>query len=320
MENGSLEEWLHPFARAEEVIEAPKTLSLVQRLDVFIDVASALDYLHNHCETPIVHCDLKPSNVLLDSDMTGHVSDFGLSRFLKDPTPSVSGNQSSSIGIKGTVGYAAPEYGMGGDVSTYGDVYSFGILLLEMFTGKKPTDHMFSDNLNLHNYVKSALPGRTLEISESLLLQGTINVVEAHRHNRLSVRVEKTEEWLALILARQGTKPKRDRFDTCCMERTTGELNVSLWDSNCRVRTGLSRSPSGLVSDFPIVALLALTVSIDRQVIKKSKLGNISSSGDAGALIRLVKKSGRAPFSFLIREVARPAHTVFTFVPSSPPC
>ena len=79
-----------------------------------------------------------------------------------------------------------------------------------------------------------------------------------------------------------------------------------------------SQSPSGLVSDFPIVALLALTVSIDRQVIKKSKLGNISSSGDAGALIRLVKKSGRAPFSFLIREVARPAHTIFTFVPSLP--
>ncbi|KAL6124654.1 hypothetical protein ACLB2K_077166 [Fragaria x ananassa] len=79
-----------------------------------------------------------------------------------------------------------------------------------------------------------------------------------------------------------------------------------------------SRSPSGLVSDFPIVALLALTVSIDRQVIKKSKLGNISSSGDTGALIRLVKKSGRAPFSFLIREVARPAHTIFTFVPSLP--
>ena len=74
-----------------------------------------------------------------------------------------------------------------------------------------------------------------------------------------------------------------------------------------------SRSPSGLVSNFPIVALLALTVSIDRQVIQKSKLGNISSSGDAGALIRLVKKSGRAPFSFLIREVARPAHTIFTF-------
>ena len=80
-----------------------------------------------------------------------------------------------------------------------------------------------------------------------------------------------------------------------------------------------SQSPSGLVSDFPIVALLALTVSIDRQVIKKSKLGNISSSGDTGALIRLVKKSGRAPFSFLIREVARPAHIVLLlFLITSP--
>ncbi|XP_004308369.1 PREDICTED: probable LRR receptor-like serine/threonine-protein kinase At3g47570-like [Fragaria vesca subsp. vesca] len=215
MDNGSLEEWLHPSTKAEEVIEAPKTLSLVQRLDISLDVASALDYLHNHCETPIVHCDLKPSNVLLDSDMTGHVSDFGLSRFLKDPTPSVSGNQSSSIGIKGTVGYAAPEYGMGGDVSTYGDVYSFGILLLEMFTGKKPTDHMFSDNLNLHNYVKAALPGRTLEISEPLL-QGTINVVEAHRHN--SVRVEKTEECLALILG-IGI--------ACSVESPTNRMDIS---------------------------------------------------------------------------------------------
>ncbi|KAL6222555.1 hypothetical protein ACLB2K_005947 [Fragaria x ananassa] len=102
------------------------------------------------------------------------------------------------------------------------------------------------------------------------------------------------------------------------MERTTGELNVSLWDSNCRVRIGLSRSPSGLVSNFPIVALLALTVSIDRQVIQKSKLGNISSSGDTGALIRLVKKSGRAPFSFLIREVARPAHTNLHLFPLYP--
>ena len=59
-------------------------------------------------------------------------------------------------------------------------------------------------------------------------------------------------------------------------------------------------------------------MSIDRQVIQKSKLGNISSSGDTGALIRLVKKSGRAPFSFLIREVARPARTILLFVPSLP--
>ncbi|PRQ58164.1 putative protein kinase RLK-Pelle-LRR-XII-1 family [Rosa chinensis] len=178
--------------------EAPKSLNLVQRVDITIDVASALDYLHSQCATPIVHCDLKPSNVLLDSDLTGHVSDFGLSRFLTAPTTNVPENQSSSIGIRGSVGYVAPEYGMGSEVSVYGDVYSFGILLLEMFTGKRPTDHMFSDGLNLHNYVKTALPECVSEISKSLALQeGTASVVEAHR--QLSVTPQKIEECLTLI-------------------------------------------------------------------------------------------------------------------------
>ncbi|XP_004300882.1 PREDICTED: probable LRR receptor-like serine/threonine-protein kinase At3g47570-like [Fragaria vesca subsp. vesca] len=168
MENGSLEEWLHPTT---ETKDTPKSLSLVQRLDIAIDVACAVDYLHNHCETPIVHCDLKPSNVLLDHDLTGHVADFGLARILSRLADNVSANQSSSIGIRGTVGYAAPEYGMGSEVSTYGDVYSFGILMLEMFTGKRPTEHMFMDDLNLHKCVKMALGKRASEIADSSVVQ-----------------------------------------------------------------------------------------------------------------------------------------------------
>ncbi|KAI5321952.1 hypothetical protein L3X38_031024 [Prunus dulcis] len=176
MDRGSLEEWLHPPTEIEEVREGPKSLNLDQRLEIAIDVACALDYLHNHCETPIVHCDLKPSNVLLDNEMTGHVSDFGLARFLSQETDiNVSNNHTSSIGIKGTVGYAAPEYGMGSEVSTNGDVYSFGILLLEMFAGKRPTDDMFNGDLNLHTYVKMAFPNRVMEIVDSTLFEGGTN-------------------------------------------------------------------------------------------------------------------------------------------------
>ncbi|KAK9743089.1 hypothetical protein RND81_03G216500 [Saponaria officinalis] len=96
MPNGSLDKWLHGVVGK---------MSLPQRVGVAIDVAHALDYLHHECETPIVHCDLKPSNVLIDDDMTAHVGDFGLARFLTQPRHP---NQSSTIGITGSIGYAAP--------------------------------------------------------------------------------------------------------------------------------------------------------------------------------------------------------------------
>ncbi|KAH7548390.1 hypothetical protein JRO89_XS14G0113300 [Xanthoceras sorbifolium] len=68
MQNGSLENWLHP---SEYTI---RKLNLTQRLNIAIDIVFALEYLHHHCETPIVHCDLKPSNVLLDEDMIAHMA------------------------------------------------------------------------------------------------------------------------------------------------------------------------------------------------------------------------------------------------------
>ncbi|KAK2634200.1 hypothetical protein Ddye_028992 [Dipteronia dyeriana] len=106
MVNGSLEEWLHPTASS---LEGQGNLSILQSLNIATEVAHALDYLYHGCQTPIIHCDLKPSNVLIDSDMTAHVGDFGLVRVLLGTNHLHSSNETSSLAIKGLIGYGAPD-------------------------------------------------------------------------------------------------------------------------------------------------------------------------------------------------------------------
>ena len=81
-------------------------MNLLQRLSIAIDVTFALHHLHEHCKRPLIYCDLKPSNIL-DNEMIAHVSDFGLARLLSS-TNDVSQNQTSTFGLKGLIGYAAP--------------------------------------------------------------------------------------------------------------------------------------------------------------------------------------------------------------------
>ncbi|GFP81319.1 probable LRR receptor-like serine/threonine-protein kinase at3g47570 [Phtheirospermum japonicum] len=142
MPNGSLEKWLH---------SGNHCLDLIQRLQIAIDVALALEYLHHGHPFPVVHCDIKPGNVLLDDDMVAHLGDFGISKLFVDGEIMV---QTKTLA---TIGYAAPEYGSEGKVSTNGDVYSYGILLLEIFTVKKPADDMFSEQMSLKEWVHKAL-------------------------------------------------------------------------------------------------------------------------------------------------------------------
>lgn len=165
MPKGSLENLLH---NNEE--SGIHNLSLTQRVDIALDVAHALDYLHNDTEHVVVHCDVKPNNVLLDDDMVAHLGDFGLSRLIHGATPYSSEGQVNSSTIKGTIGYVPPEYGAGGQVSPHGDIYSYGILLLEMLTGKRPTNSMFSGNLSLHAFCKMKVPKGIFEIVDSHLL------------------------------------------------------------------------------------------------------------------------------------------------------
>ena len=77
-------------------------------MNIAIDVSNALDYLHHHFQTPIVHCDLKPSNIIFDVELIGDIGDFGLARVLSGAIQDSSHNQSSSIEIRGTIDYTPP--------------------------------------------------------------------------------------------------------------------------------------------------------------------------------------------------------------------
>ncbi|XP_037423585.1 receptor kinase-like protein Xa21 [Triticum dicoccoides] len=163
MEHGNLESWLYP---KENKANPKGPLGLGSRITIAMDIATALDYLHNRCSPPLVHCDLKPRNVLLGEEMVACLGDFGLAKFLHGDSSTGANKSSNIVGPRGSVGYIAPEYGMGCKISIEGDIYSYGIILLEMITGKHPTDDMFKDGMNLHNFVEAALSQEIGEILE----------------------------------------------------------------------------------------------------------------------------------------------------------
>ncbi|RHN41141.1 putative protein kinase RLK-Pelle-LRR-XII-1 family [Medicago truncatula] len=158
MSNGSVDKWLYSNNYC---------LSFLQRLNIMIDVASALEYLHRGSSIPVVHCDLKPSNVLLDENMVAHVSDFGIAKLMDE------GQSQTHTQTLATIGYLAPEYGSRGIVSVKGDVYSYGIMLMEIFTRRKPTDDMFVAELSLKTWISESLPNSIMEVMDSNLVQLT---------------------------------------------------------------------------------------------------------------------------------------------------
>eukprot|EP01018_Ginkgo_biloba_P027276 Gb_03533 [translate_table: standard] len=171
MPSGSLEKHLY----SDNVCE----LNLRERVNIAIDVARAMEYLHHHSPVQVIHCDLKPANVLIDENMTARVADFGLARITCENSMDL---YTSTIKLKGSVGYIAPEYGQGGMVSTKGDVYSYGILLLEMLTRRRPTDDMFAGELNLQKWVSMAFPERMEEVvDESLWTNVSDDENEEHK-------------------------------------------------------------------------------------------------------------------------------------------
>ncbi|KAJ1266456.1 hypothetical protein BS78_08G152500 [Paspalum vaginatum] len=211
MPNGDLDKWLH-YSHTTQDVAPERRLTMSQRMNIALDVAAALAYMHHHGQMPIVHCDLKPSNVLLDNDMVAHVADFGLARFVRKVVSSLTEESSNSIGIKGTIGYIPPEYGMDGSVSTEGDVYSYGVLLLEMFTGKRPTDSsLFQGGQTLQSYVSAFYPDRILEIVDPALLLPDNRCLSKGGISCDEVDAEKLQECMVSIF-RVGLQSSQESF------------------------------------------------------------------------------------------------------------
>ncbi|OIT37931.1 PREDICTED: serine/threonine-protein kinase CDL1 [Nicotiana attenuata] len=132
MANGGLQEHLYPINGSNNF--CPK-LDWKTRLTIALEAAKGLEYLHEHVNPPIIHRDLKSSNILLDKNFHAKVSDFGLAKLGSDKA---GGHVSTRV--LGTQGYVAPEYALTGHLTTKSDVYSYGVVLLELLTGRVPVD------------------------------------------------------------------------------------------------------------------------------------------------------------------------------------
>ncbi|KAB5547701.1 hypothetical protein DKX38_011107 [Salix brachista] len=145
--NGPLSDWIYVSSNEG------KFLKLTERIQIATDVATGLSYLHSFTNYPHVHKDIKSSNILLDSDLRAKIANFSLARSTDGPE----GEFALTRHIVGTKGYMAPEYLENGFISTKLDVYAFGILTLEIMTGKEVAALYSEENRNLSDVLNGVL-------------------------------------------------------------------------------------------------------------------------------------------------------------------
>ncbi|KAM1606504.1 hypothetical protein ACFX1Z_027203 [Malus domestica] len=150
--NGNLEQWLH----GDVGPCSPLTWEI--RMNIILGTAKGLTYLHEGLEPKVIHRDIKSSNILLDKHWNAKVSDFGLAKLI--------GSEMSYITtrVMGTFGYVAPEYASTGMLNERSDVYSFGILIMEILSGRNPVDYSRPpEEVNLVDWLKKMVADRNAE-------------------------------------------------------------------------------------------------------------------------------------------------------------
>jgi serine/threonine protein kinase len=132
MKNSSLDKWIFPSYRGRD-----RLLDWQTRFDIAINTAQGIAYFHEQCRNRIIHCDIKPENILLDENFCPKVSDFGLAKLMaRDHSQVVTM-------VRGTRGYLAPEWVSNRPITVKADVYSYGMLLLEIIGGRRNLDLSF---------------------------------------------------------------------------------------------------------------------------------------------------------------------------------
>ncbi|XP_024994291.1 receptor protein kinase TMK1-like [Cynara cardunculus var. scolymus] len=253
--------------------EGLKPLEWTKRLIIALDVARGVEYLHGLAQQSFIHRDLKPSNILLGDDMRAKVADFGLVRLAPD------GKVSLVTRLAGTFGYLAPEYAVTGRVTTKIDVFSFGVILMELITGRRALDETQQEesvhlvqwfrrmHINKDTFRKAIDP--TLDLDEEALasvstvaeLAGHCCAREPHQRPDMSHAVNVLSSLAELW---KPSEPDPDDIYGIDLDMTlpqavkkwqalegmSGYDNSSVIGSNDNTQTSIPTRPSGFADSF----------------------------------------------------------------------
>lgn len=231
MPNGSLDDLLHGGDKT--MTAAAEWTALYQ---IAIGVAQGICYLHHDCDPVIVHRDLKPSNILLDADFEARVADFGVAKLIQT-------DESMSV-VAGSYGYIAPEYAYTLQVDKKSDIYSYGVILLEIITGKRSVEPEFGEGNSIVDWVRSKL--KTKEDVEEVLdksMGRSCSLIREEMKQMLRIALLCTSRsptdrppMRDVLLILQEAKPKRKTVGDNVI--VVGDVNDVNFEDVCSVDVG----------------------------------------------------------------------------------